>query len=339
MCPRGSRDFLVPRPYAAKGGIHARRWAPAFAGVDRQLDGRHRSSPPPAERRAGDHPGRAAARREYRHRGAGDDELRARRSAPGAAARRLAHRRAVAAASGADAVLDKARLYPAIAAAIADLVHVYASTARDRYMVKRVVTPRQAAARNARIIAAGRAVRRPVRAGAHRARQRRHHARRHGADGAAQPRLSRRSTSPRRCWSSATNGSPPRDETPPETLHTGHSAARRPRPSSSTFFDASRGGARQKRLYAPPRKPPEHGAQPAQPVSARPLHRAGIAHPARRRHRLCRPARTRQSVGVRRVGSRREGLNSARSRSNFVAARLGETEYRAQISESGESAR
>ena len=49
--------------------------------------------------------------------------------------------------------------------------------------------------------------------------------------------------------------------------------------------------------------------------------------------------RKRQSVGVRRVGSRREGLISARSRSNFVAARLGETEYRAQISESGESAR
>ncbi len=54
--------------------------------------------------------------------------------------------RAVAAASGADAVLDKARLYPSIAAAIADLVHVYAATARDRGMVRREVTPRQAAA-------------------------------------------------------------------------------------------------------------------------------------------------------------------------------------------------
>jgi tRNA/rRNA methyltransferase len=54
--------------------------------------------------------------------------------------------RAVAAASGADAVLDKARLYPSITAAIADLVHVYASTARDRGMVRREVTPRQAAA-------------------------------------------------------------------------------------------------------------------------------------------------------------------------------------------------
>jgi tRNA/rRNA methyltransferase len=53
--------------------------------------------------------------------------------------------RAVAAASGADIVLDKARLYPDVPAAIADLVHVYAATARDRYMVKRELTPRRAA--------------------------------------------------------------------------------------------------------------------------------------------------------------------------------------------------
>jgi tRNA/rRNA methyltransferase len=53
---------------------------------------------------------------------------------------------AIAAASGADRVLDKARLFPSVEAAIADLTHVYASTARDRYMVKREVTPRQAAA-------------------------------------------------------------------------------------------------------------------------------------------------------------------------------------------------
>src|SRR5438105_12440681 len=53
--------------------------------------------------------------------------------------------RAVAAASGADRVLDKARLYPSVEAAIGDLVHVYASTARDRYMVKRELTPRRAA--------------------------------------------------------------------------------------------------------------------------------------------------------------------------------------------------
>src|SRR6202790_4226007 len=50
--------------------------------------------------------------------------------------------KAVAAASGADTVLDKARLYPDLRTAVADLRHVYAATARDRYMVKRAVTPR-----------------------------------------------------------------------------------------------------------------------------------------------------------------------------------------------------
>src|SRR5713101_9167213 len=53
--------------------------------------------------------------------------------------------KAIAAASGADAVLTKARLYPTAPAAIADLVHVYAATARDRGMVRRQVTPRHAA--------------------------------------------------------------------------------------------------------------------------------------------------------------------------------------------------
>jgi tRNA/rRNA methyltransferase len=54
--------------------------------------------------------------------------------------------KAVAAASGADWVLDRARLYASVPAAIADLVHVYAATARDRGFVRREVTPRQAAA-------------------------------------------------------------------------------------------------------------------------------------------------------------------------------------------------
>ncbi len=65
--------------------------------------------------------------------------------------------KAVAAASGADMVLDKARLYPSVEAAIGDLQHVYASTARDRYMVKREVTPRTAAAEMHGFIAAGEA--------------------------------------------------------------------------------------------------------------------------------------------------------------------------------------
>ena len=52
--------------------------------------------------------------------------------------------KAVSAASGADRVLAKARLYPTVGAAIGDLARVYASTARDRYMVKRELTPRRA---------------------------------------------------------------------------------------------------------------------------------------------------------------------------------------------------
>jgi tRNA/rRNA methyltransferase len=43
-------------------------------------------------------------------------------------------------------VLDAARLYASTADATADLRHVYATTARPRYMTKRVATPRQAAA-------------------------------------------------------------------------------------------------------------------------------------------------------------------------------------------------
>jgi len=63
--------------------------------------------------------------------------------------------KAVTSASGADRVLDGARLFPSVEAAIGDLAHVYASTARDRYMVKREVTPRQAAAEMRGFLAAG----------------------------------------------------------------------------------------------------------------------------------------------------------------------------------------
>jgi tRNA/rRNA methyltransferase len=63
--------------------------------------------------------------------------------------------KAVAAASGADIVLERAQLYPSVPAAIADLVHVYAATARDRGMVRREVTPRHAAAEMRVRLAAG----------------------------------------------------------------------------------------------------------------------------------------------------------------------------------------
>jgi tRNA/rRNA methyltransferase len=65
--------------------------------------------------------------------------------------------KAVAAASGADRVLDKGRLYPTVEAAIADLEHVYAATARDRGFIRRQVTPRQAAGEMRAHLAAGEA--------------------------------------------------------------------------------------------------------------------------------------------------------------------------------------
>jgi len=65
--------------------------------------------------------------------------------------------KAQSAASGADIVLDKARLYDTVEEAIAGFTRVYASTARDRYMVKRVVTPREGAAEMRTLIAGGEA--------------------------------------------------------------------------------------------------------------------------------------------------------------------------------------
>ena len=53
--------------------------------------------------------------------------------------------KAVSAASGADDVIQNARLFDSTAAAIADLHHVYGTTARHRGMIKPVVTPRQGA--------------------------------------------------------------------------------------------------------------------------------------------------------------------------------------------------
>jgi len=53
---------------------------------------------------------------------------------------------AESAASGADAVLEKTRLFDTTAEAVADLARVYAATARPRGMITTVVTPRQAAA-------------------------------------------------------------------------------------------------------------------------------------------------------------------------------------------------
>jgi tRNA/rRNA methyltransferase len=53
--------------------------------------------------------------------------------------------RAIAAASGADGVLRAARVFDDTRAAVADLQRLYATTGRNRFMVKPVVTPRRAA--------------------------------------------------------------------------------------------------------------------------------------------------------------------------------------------------
>lgn len=49
------------------------------------------------------------------------------------------------AASGADIVLEQAEVFESVADAVADCVHVYATTVRKRYVTKPVVTPEQAA--------------------------------------------------------------------------------------------------------------------------------------------------------------------------------------------------
>jgi tRNA/rRNA methyltransferase len=62
---------------------------------------------------------------------------------------------AIAASSGADAVVNAARIYDTTAAAIADLNHVFATTARRRDMLKPVLTPRSAAPEIRRLEEAG----------------------------------------------------------------------------------------------------------------------------------------------------------------------------------------
>jgi tRNA/rRNA methyltransferase len=54
---------------------------------------------------------------------------------------------AVAPAAGADIVLENARVFDTTAEAIADLTHVYATTARPRDMIKEVITPKECCAR------------------------------------------------------------------------------------------------------------------------------------------------------------------------------------------------
>ena len=55
------------------------------------------------------------------------------------------NRKAKAAASGANLVLERAKLFPSTREAVADIRHLYATSARLRDMVKPVLTPRRAA--------------------------------------------------------------------------------------------------------------------------------------------------------------------------------------------------
>ena len=59
------------------------------------------------------------------------------------------------AASGADVVLEQAAVFETVAAAVADLQHVLATTARHRELTQRILTPRRAAADMRAWIAAG----------------------------------------------------------------------------------------------------------------------------------------------------------------------------------------
>lgn len=63
--------------------------------------------------------------------------------------------KARSASSGADPVIDGARVYGDLREAVGDLRHLYAATARERYLVKRIVTPRQAAREMRERMAAG----------------------------------------------------------------------------------------------------------------------------------------------------------------------------------------
>ncbi|MFV0473022.1 MAG: RNA methyltransferase [Pikeienuella sp.] len=63
--------------------------------------------------------------------------------------------KAVAMASGAGRLLENARHFGSTAEAVADLTHVYATTARPRGMAKRVIAPEEAAAEAAGRIKAG----------------------------------------------------------------------------------------------------------------------------------------------------------------------------------------
>ena len=192
--------------------------------------------------------------------------------------------KAVAAASGADRVLDKARLFASATDAIADLNHVYATTARPRYMTKRVMTPRQAASELRAEIASGAAS--GILFGKEAAGL-------HNDDIALAEAIITVPLNPAFSslnlgmavlivgyeWFAAGDSGAPAAELsmPPETKSGDACRAARP-------LSAPGGGTRRLRLPAQRAIPAEHGSQPAQPVRPRPPDPAGGADAARRHH-------------------------------------------------------
>src|SRR5690625_5558757 len=65
---------------------------------------------------------------------------------------------ATRAASGASPVIERARVFTRTEEAVADLHRIYVTTARQREQVKRIVTPRQAAAEMRQRVASGEGV-------------------------------------------------------------------------------------------------------------------------------------------------------------------------------------
>jgi tRNA/rRNA methyltransferase len=63
--------------------------------------------------------------------------------------------KALRAASGADVVLEKAKVFDSVAAAVGDLEHVVATSARNRELSQRIVTARRAAAEMRALIGRG----------------------------------------------------------------------------------------------------------------------------------------------------------------------------------------
>jgi len=170
--------------------------------------------------------------------------------------------KAIAAASGADIVLDRARLYLDVPAAIADLVHVFAATARDRGMVRREVTPRHAATEMRRWLGAGEpcgVLIGPERTGLV------------NDDVALADAVLTVPLNP--AFSSLNLAQ--------AVLIVGYEWFISGAEKSAEIL--RRGGSR-------PATKAAYGPQPSQPVPARAMHRAGIAHPAWRRDRLRRPA-------------------------------------------------